>query len=286
MRRTLRTVNVLAVALVACGGTDASFVDGGADGAEGRRDDDTGAQVDVTSADAARLMPETAADASDASPPMASCDELSCPDGCCTADGVCSSPPTDRACGFGGEACIACAAGDSCSSGACLHPQPDCGPSNCPGCCQGNTQCASGAQDVACGRNGQQCQRCVPREGSGACVPEPIAGGECGGSGTCHYPGCAGCCLAGSCSDGVNQARCGSNGENCRACAGGQQCVPAPTSGGTCAEAGACGPQNCPGCCHGDVCAYGDQDLACGAGGSVCVDCAMYLWKCDGGACH
>jgi hypothetical protein len=166
-----------------------------------------------------------------------------------------------------------------------LHPQPNCGPSNCPGCCQGPSLCAVGSHNVDCGRNGQQCERCVPAEGTGACVPEPGGAGQCGGAGTCHFPGCAGCCNATFCDTGVNQNLCGSNGESCHACMAGQQCVPTQTSGGMCADAGACGPQNCPGCCHGQVCAYGNQDVACGIGGSVCFDCAISGWKCVAGAC-
>jgi hypothetical protein len=171
--------------------------------------------------------------------------------------------------------------------GACFRPQPDCGPSNCAGCCQGTSLCADGTDGVACGRSGEQCQRCVTAEGGGACVPEPGGGGQCGGYATCHYPNCHGCCSSVTyCALGLSQSACGSNGETCHACTGGQQCAPSANGGGECVDAGACGPQNCPGCCQGDLCAIGNQDVACGTGGAVCVDCANSAQKCGAGTCQ
>lgn len=80
--------------------------------------------------------------------------------------------------------------------------------------------------------------------------------------------------------------QCGIHGEPCHACTGGQQCAPASTAGGVCQDAGACGPQNCPGCCDGTTCLYGDQYLECGAGGSVCASCAGYGLACEAGVCR
>jgi hypothetical protein len=255
------------ILLVGCGGTRGAIPDGGA-------------QVDAT-ADAAP-QGDVATDVShDTGVSMNQCDEHTCSNGCCASEGICVTQLTDQVCGAGGAACIACPAGDSCNGGVCLHPQPNCGPANCQGCCQGTSFCAlAGNSNQACGRNGEQCAQCD-------CVPQPGGGGECGGAGGgCGYPGCHGCCSGPNvCAVGLSQQACGSNGETCHPCGDGQQCAPSPSTGGVCVDAGACGPGNCTGCCQGDVCAFGNQDAACGAGGAVCANCQMYGWKCAGGSC-
>jgi hypothetical protein len=277
MRTPSRVVVLLAALVEGCGG-HAAGVTGPADGSADALDATSGSDAFQAPA------PSDAGALPDALPPTSTCNDTTCVEGCCTGDGVCVSPPTVAACGFAGGACTTCPAGDSCN-GTCLRPQPDCGPTNCAGCCQGSDQCATGTGDVSCGRGGEACQRCVPQELAGACVPEPGGGGQCGGAGDCHYPDCHGCCLPSFCAAGLAELECGSNGETCQACAAGQQCAPSALSGGICVDAGTCGPDTCAGCCMGDVCAYGNQNGVCGTGGSVCADCATYGWTCTAGTC-
>jgi hypothetical protein len=277
-----------AFVFVACGGvaavpgtsSDASTVEPfdattGAPGSDGGQTGSDGGVGDATSAGDGE-------DTTDAGGVVTRfCYPEVCPTGCCTAEGLCVSPSTSSACGYGGEACTECPAGASCVGGACLTPVPNCGPSNCAGCCQGPDLCASGTAVAACGQGGQACSRCAPY----SCAPQLGGGGQCG---IC-YRDCYGCCGTEStlyCSRGLYQDECGSNGEDCTACAADQQCAPASTSGGTCVPANpACNATNCTGCCQGDICAVGDQDVACGAQGANCVDCASYKTVCTQGGC-
>jgi hypothetical protein len=111
---------------------------------------------------------------------------------------------------------------------------------------------------------------CTPTSGGGSC------GTGCG-------PGnCKGCCTAGSCLLGQSDASCGNQGQACAACQIGAYCeVLGPSIGGVCHTP--CSPMSCKGCCSGDVCAVGTQDIACGVGGAACVDCTPN--GCDAGAC-
>jgi hypothetical protein len=282
---------VASLFLAGCGGQAAAPIDGGGDGA-GSAAFDASLPADTGASDAPALFGDVYLPSEDAnSPPPRgdgaplpiACDHV-CPQGCCLADNTCVSPGTASACGFGGATCVACPAGDVCGGGACVHPQPDCGPTNCIGCCvDANTCATTGREGVACGSGGQACDRCVASQQTGACIPLADGGGLCG---PC-YPNCGGCCVGGDCLPGVSQTECGSFGETCHACTGGAQCVLVDT-GGVCVvpEAGACGPATCAGCCDGDVCAIGDQFVACGTGGAVCLDCAVYEKSCIASACQ
>jgi hypothetical protein len=211
-----------------------------------------------------------------------------CPTGCCTSEGLCIAPSTSAACGYAGVGCTACPAGSSCEGGACVTMVADCGPSNCAGCCEGPSLCARGTDAIACGQGGEQCSRCLgPGETTGRCSPQAGGGGQCG---FC-YMDCYGCCGSHGtatiyCSRGLFQSECGFNGEDCQACAAGQQCAPTATTGGACVTANpACNSTNCAGCCQGDICAVGDQDVACGASAANCVNCATYQTTCMKGVC-
>ncbi|HEY3818167.1 MAG TPA: hypothetical protein VGL81_13400 [Polyangiaceae bacterium] len=301
VRLAARVMPLLLFALFAlfagCGGHAASAVDGGADGPGSTALDASVGGADAGASDAPALFGDVylpPADATsppptgDGAPLPTGCDHV-CPQGCCLPDNSCVSPGTASACGAGGDPCIVCAPGDSCGNGACVHPQPDCGPTNCAGCCVDASTCATtGRDDVACGGGGQACARCLPAEQAGGCVPQPDGGGACS---SC-FP-CGGCCVAGGpgdpleCLMGISQTECGSLGETCHACTGGTQCTYGGT-GGVCVmpEAGACGPATCPGCCDGDVCAVGDQLVACGKGGAACVDCGVYATACVASTCQ
>lgn len=53
------------------------------------------------------------------------------------------------------------------------------------------------------------------------------------------------------------------------------------------AKAGECSVESCSsGCCYGNVCAFGTQDIACGVSGNRCLDCTAYSGTtCVNGAC-
>ncbi|MBI5545379.1 MAG: hypothetical protein HY901_15955 [Deltaproteobacteria bacterium] len=124
------------------------------------------------------------------------CDPTSCPNGCCSADGKCLVPEfydswnLDRYCGVGGRACDDCSArGLSCASGVCASK---CNPTNCDGCCDGDT-CRS-ESNASCGTGGVVCKTCRQSEkcSDGACV-------SCRGYGAyCSYD--SQCCSSSGCS--------------------------------------------------------------------------------------
>ncbi|MBX5484088.1 MAG: hypothetical protein IRZ16_19865 [Myxococcaceae bacterium] len=56
---------------------------------------------------------------------VAGCDDDECDSdcqGCCDSEGVCQAGDTPNACGTGAAACVACAAGQSCTNGVCVTP--------------------------------------------------------------------------------------------------------------------------------------------------------------------
>ena len=197
--------------------------------------------------------------------------------GCCEGD-TCISLANETAsmCGFSNVACHACASkADQCVKGACMHPQPNCGTSNCAGCCVDANNCSDGLSADACGFGGAECQGC----GKGACVPTST-GGSCGS--TCGPGNCKGCCDNGKCLLGQSDSSCGNSGDACVACKAPETClVLGPSIGGTCRAP--CSTSTCAGCCDGEVCAVGDQDIACGVGGEACADCTPH--KCVSGKC-
>lgn len=181
--------------------------------------------------------------------------------GCCEGATCISIGDDTDHCGVDGTKCRACPAGDLCSKFGCgaVTSEP-CSPATCAGCCVAPDVCAVGKDLIACGHDGMLCGDC--RNLGAACVAVDGGGGTCAaGCTTANCPN--GCCLGGVCV--VNEAS--SCGPSCIDCAAkGQEC-----SDGACT--GTCGPQNCAGCCLGDLCALGSQDLACGSGGVRCTDC-------------
>lgn len=79
------------------------------------------------------------------------CDATTCPDGCCTANGVCLiyGEQTIDACGKAGAACETCSPGAStCSAGTCVLDQP-CLDYCTNGCCTAQGQCIAYADQSA-----------------------------------------------------------------------------------------------------------------------------------------
>jgi hypothetical protein len=170
-----------------------------------------------------------------------------------------------------------------------------CGPLTCPdGCCLDGGDCfVPSASDtsfanIPCGSSGEVCAACPSGE---TCL-----GGGCERDlqQTCTSANCAGCCFfaVGSggastpstqCYDGSHDNFCGNGGGQCQRCTpatNGGHCVAESTGGGHCEDVGQCNSTNCAGCCSGDICAEGSQDVACGGNGVACQNCAG-----DGGIC-
>ena len=210
-----------------------------------------------------------------------SCGPQNC-QGCCFGD-QCLLGQDQTACGDFGQQCQNCAAQkEACVpqgvGGACQ--QPTCNQANCPGCCFGN-QCVQGTDPKECGAFGQQCQDCVVQGES--CTPQP-GGGSCQFQ-QCGPQNCMGCCAGNAgnqCVTGVDQAACGELGQQCQNCTSlMEQCQQqGPGFGGACVAQQLCGPQNCPGCCLGNMCVPGFDPNACGDFGQQCQNCAF-----PGGAC-
>jgi len=270
---------MLALALVSCGRSglyDTATADGGATGE---------LDASLPSDSAVDAGPDTPSFVADSPSEVSSgpCNATTCPVGCCDGDTCVTNISPDQ-CGASGQACVKCNPGDTCK-GVCFHPQVNCGPSNCPGCCLGDNYCASGIADVECGTGGQQCMRCRPDEGTGQCVA--IDGGK---GGTCTDQQCGpqtcleGCCSNGVCLSGETEAACGTGGVACQACGPGQFCHIDGCRPGT-----PCTPQNCAGCCgladDGGVCFPGNEDIACGQGGYGCTSCETAHQVCVNGSC-
>ncbi len=207
------------------------------------------------------------------------CDATNC-DGCCVGD-QCLSGRDAAACGTRGGQCNTCAAGQTCrgqiSGGGLCEGTPSCGPQNCAGCCAPNGQCVTGADAVACGRQGAACQNCAS------------SGRICAGDRTCQQPqtcnaaNCAGCCVGNNCVIATTPQACGAGGVACRACGVNQVC-----NAGQCVAGSTCNPATCAGCCIGDVCATGNQNTACGNTGAECTNCTAQnpTRVCQGGTCQ
>ena len=215
----------------------------------------------------------------------AACSAATCPDSCCLPDGSCALNESNLACGTGGQACTVCAS-DAVCKGVCTKYQDDCGPSNCPGCCENSNICAPGDDDMACGHMGYQCQPCAPGEGTSQCMPLSAGGGVCSGGASCDPANCTGCCQGNICLVGDVEGACGSHGVTCAMCPAGQACAFVTMDMGYACTAAPCDPSTCSGCCDGLVCAVGDQDVACGSGGEACVNCAASEQKCAQNACR
>ncbi|MGH7296925.1 MAG: hypothetical protein ACRELB_18440 [Polyangiaceae bacterium] len=206
--------------------------------------------------------------------PVASCDFQDC-SGCCEGN-VCFAGSDPNECGFSGNTCQHCANESlACSNQQCVTPP--CGPGTCSGCCFG-TECLSGQGATACGIKGQVCSNCTANGTS--CVAQGSVGGVCEGVATCSPANCTGCCAGNVCVSGTSPTQCGELGQACANCQStGGTCF-STGEGGFCQGQSLCGPQNCQGCCEGDLCVNGTQPGQCGIGGQVCGDCAA-----QGGLC-
>jgi len=158
----------------------------------------TDATVDAIADDSPTLVPK--------------CDPILCPHGCCQANGTCVTTSNNHACGTGGEACEDCGSG-TCAKQTCVRPQPNCGPSNCTGCCLSSVECATGIHHTFCGHGGEACMgctACVPVNGGGVCNDPPPG---CN-SATCPI----GCCDGNVCKPGWHDDACGSQAGACVNC--------------------------------------------------------------------
>jgi hypothetical protein len=111
--------------------------------------------------------------------PNPKCDATTCPQGCCSSNGVCLafSQQTLQSCGKDGKACNVCATTATCQQGTCVENQPCF--SYCKlGCCTSKGQCiAYTSQDKStCGNSGSLCAGCGTGKNclNGACVNDPV----------------------------------------------------------------------------------------------------------------
>lgn len=109
-----------------------------------------------------------------------------------------------------------------------------------------------------------------------------IALSGCSSPKTCTPASCPmGCCANDTCVSGDATTACGAAGADCVSCSDGgvfQQLVCTTSQ-----QCGACGPDNCIGCCAGDVCKPKvPDDSSCGELGAACVDCADAGQACNG----
>jgi len=227
----------------------------------------TDAALDVTAATdaAAALDAGAAVDAT-------ACSRVTCPSGCCDANGQCQPGVAANACGTAGGVCQDCASiGASCDSArrACATSMTECGPVNCAGCCAGGA-CLSGTEPANCGSHGAQCSNCAAT--GAACLAD--AGAGCGPArpAKCDYYSCRnGCCDAnGVCQSGASSSACGNGGGTCAVCRAGQGC--------SALQVCQCTPESCPsGCCDvvSGSCQPGTSDAFCGLGGHTCDTCSL-----------
>ncbi|MFH1130620.1 MAG: hypothetical protein V1754_04755 [Pseudomonadota bacterium] len=149
-----------------------------------------------------------------------------------------------------------------------------CGPTNCPGCCQGSN-CITQMSALACGASGLACVACASGE---SCVD-----GKCASTTTqCGPTNCAmGCCDGTQCVTVLSTQKCGTGGQTCAACNADQTCVAGvcATSTPNCATA-------CTGCCQGQQCVPLAQvnNNACGVNGGNCIACTSPE-TCQSGVC-
>ena len=159
-----------------------------------------------------------------------------------------------------------------------------CGPSTCPnGCCDRLGICRIGQDTQACGSRGQQCSDCIANgfqfcdvtrgkvcaRDSANCGPE-----ECPG-GCCAFDNGQATCLA-----GTDPSACGRSGDACTDCSFEGRACDAFTRA---CSAGKCDATNCKGCCVGDQCLGGFDNLACGGLGQACRSCTQTGQTCKPG---
>jgi hypothetical protein len=203
----------------------------------------------------------------------ARCSPQNC-DGCCVGN-TCQSGGAATACGIKGAACNNCAErGQLCRNGSC-EGAPVCDARTCPnGCCDERGLCRPGGDNTACGKGGGKCSLCGPGTVCNGLVCEPEQ--------RCDPLNCNGCCIGNFClQDGNLPTACGRNGVACKDCQGGGLVC----ESGECTQP-RCGPDNCAGCCSGNICVVGGLDTACGLGGQACADCTENAEVCRGGRCE
>ncbi len=163
-------------------------------------------------------------------------------------------------------------------------PPGGCSYATCSGCCDSSGGCHQDSDTSACGGQGEQCLVCNQLCIDGICL-SPTS--DCGPS------NCTGCCLGNDvCTDGLHAGACGSGGMQCESCnpaTGGGKCAPSTSGAGVACEfptSAVCNDAICPtGCCVGDLCVVGTQDVACGSGGIGCQDCTQNGRTCIGRTC-
>ncbi|PZR12280.1 MAG: hypothetical protein DI536_15360 [Archangium gephyra] len=185
------------------------------------------------------------------------------------------------------------------ASSSCGTTTTGCNANTCEGCCDATGSCQPGGSINSCGVGGAACQFCVGMQVCtvGQCVAQSGLGGGSGtgggsgstgggsattggGSGTtdggaCGPGNCAGCCSqSGACVLQQSANRCGTNGDRCEVCPGGNSC-----------NAGVCTP--CNGCIDSTTgaCAIGTAVTACGTGANACQVCDAATQACVNGAC-
>jgi hypothetical protein len=109
---------------------------------------DDGAMVDEAGDDGSVDPAAEAGLAADARPV---CSPSSCPNGCCNAEGNCTSGASLETCGTGGETCNVCSSTQVCKSGACAAaPVVDSGPAAPPACVASSCGKCGIAQQTCC----------------------------------------------------------------------------------------------------------------------------------------
>jgi len=154
--------------------------------------------------------------------------------GSCRPENTMTNP---NYCGSGGGLCARCAATEMCINGRCIGMSTQCMPSNCDGCCAGNTciPLDGGISNSQCGINAQQCQTCNMPATCDSATGNCVGGGGTGGGsglpgfdggfpGLCDATSCPnGCCvfMIGCIPNGTTNplgVTCGTGGAVCKAC--------------------------------------------------------------------
>jgi len=220
----------------------------------------------------------------------ATCDILSCTQGCCS-NNVCygTAMQSNAMCGQFGQPCMACSGTSTCNQGTCM----------CSGCIDMTGNCRGGPTDnMYCGANGMLCQQCDTAQSQGC-----MAGRCVGTSATCNPQNCPdGCCSGTTCVRPTTDLKCGIGGATCQACPAQTQCestsgtcIPAPPDGGFPFPDGGfpvCDAMSCPnGCCQALLgCLTPDAGLPGRTGFAVCGPtgggmCSICLGDCSSGIC-
>lgn len=213
------------------------------------------------------------------------CDALSCPSGCCDANGQCQAGNSFTACGNLGASCANCQAlgFQLCDpqQKACANKPGNCDAKTCAGGCCDRGLCFQGSDPNECGNFGAQCQHC-------AAQGQTCQGKQCVTQMKCGPGNCPGCCFGDACLMGFDNTACGGNGQQCRNClALNESCVPGP-GGGVCVSMPTCDFNTCPGGCCDQFgqCSPGTSDFSCGLKGLRCQNCAQLNESCVGQQCQ